>query len=114
VSLLSELFPTFTFHLYDSSTKFSFEDYPNITHYNQEFTSDNFEQYKEREDVFLISDIKTPHYNEIFANKMKNQSDMSERKKKEISEQSRNETENTNWEIMKIQQTWILEINPVH
>jgi hypothetical protein len=61
---LSELFPNVTFHLYDPS-KFDnnlvnyAKTHENIKIFNELFLNETCQQYKNKEDVFFISDIRT-------------------------------------------------------
>lgn len=62
IPILEKLFPQISeFHLYDPA-KFHISSTDKIHIYNQLFSDDDAEKWKDRDDVFFISDIRTGNY----------------------------------------------------
>ena len=61
IQIVSDLFPTATFHLYDPA-KFSVRPTSSINLYNQYFTDADATKWSNRSDIFFISDIRTADY----------------------------------------------------
>jgi hypothetical protein len=98
IYMLSKMFPQFQFHLYDGRNfDPRLEGQENIKIFVKLFTDTEVELYKNRDDVFFISDIRSLTYN--------------------TSEFESEETQRKNEEIaindMKLQMDWVNKIQPV-
>lgn len=123
IPLLSELFPSLTFHLYDPS-HFNIGETDKIKIYKELFTDKIANYYRNIENVFFISDIRTIDYDTInkqqlaqvgiteFDNKG---SPIGDYKLIKIAKtKSAAEVELGIWADMEIQQRWVLLMNPLH
>lgn len=98
IYMLAKMFPVFQFHLYDGRNFDSrLEGQENIKIFVKLFTDTEVELYKNRDDVFFISDIRSLTYN--------------------TSEFETEEMQHKNEEIaindMKLQMDWVTKIQPV-
>jgi len=97
IPILSKLFPSITFHLYDKS-EFRPQVYGNdkIKIYNKYFDIMDIEEWKEKPCI-LISDIRTVTYDS---------------KKTKVSDMKKNEV--IVWNDMNLQRKWVEEIKPIY
>jgi hypothetical protein len=98
IYMLAKLYPQFTFHLYDGRAFDSrLEGVENIKLFVKLFTDEDVKKYKNRNDVFFISDIRSLVYN--------------------TAEFENEETQRKNEEIamndMRLQMDWVVQIQPV-
>jgi hypothetical protein len=98
IYMLAKMFPQFQFHLYDGRNfDPRLEGQENIKIFVKLFTDTEVDLYKNRDDVFFISDIRSLTYN--------------------TSEFETEETQRKNEEIaindMKLQMDWVTKIQPV-
>lgn len=118
LTLLSQLFPAFTFHLYDPGTFRIKADNVKIFIYNEYFTDETARQWAGRDDVFFISDIRTTDHEKELQDELKRRGLTSKSKPElikaaEKASQINNETQI--WEQdMAWQQTWVELMNPEH
>lgn len=122
IPFLSDLFPTFTFHLYDPSP-FSIQETDKIrifTGQNGYFTTEIARQYKEgRKNIFFVSDIRTADWRQNYKDQCKakghDPSDfLLDEEHKSISRTSSQTTEQQVWNDMLMQQEWVMEMDPEH
>jgi hypothetical protein len=93
IEILSQLFPQIVWNLYDSRSFYkSLKDNKQINIYQKLFESSDVDQWKNRKDVFFISDIRNLKYN------IKNEE---------------KENEKIAWDDMLLQQKWVVDIKPV-
>ena len=109
INLLTELYPTFKFFLYDKPElpiEFdkSLRENPKIKIFERYFDANDVKYWKNQQGVFFISDIRNLKYNIPNANG--SYKDMN-------SEESKKETEKMVEDDMRLQETWVREINPV-
>jgi hypothetical protein len=99
IPFLTELFPWFTFHLYDPRDLFDekLKTNPRVKLHVQFFTDEDAKKYAKRKDVFFLSDIRTSSYN----------------KEKYSTEKAQKENEALVKEDMERQKRWVEIIQPV-
>lgn len=99
IPFLTELFPWFTFHLYDPRDLFDekLKTNPRVKLHVQFFTDEDAKKYAKRKDVFFLSDIRTSSYN----------------KEKYSTEKAQKENEALVKEDMERQKKWVEIIQPV-
>ena len=99
IPFLTELFPWFTFHLYDPRDLFDekLKTNPRVKLHVQFFTDEDAKKYAKRRDVFFLSDIRTSSYN----------------KEKYSTEKAQKENEALVKEDMERQKRWVEIIQPV-
>ena len=122
ITLLSEMFPSFTFHLYDPHP-IEIKETDKIKIFSGYFTDDIAKQYANRNDVFFISDIRSVDYKEnqkkALAKRGITKFDTngnpvgSVNVIKEATKEADLQTEKEVWQDMLTQQNWILIMNPV-
>jgi hypothetical protein len=95
IGLLADLFPAITFNLYDTGQRYDFvlESKDNVK-LNKMFKP---EEWTDRKDVFLISDIRNRSY----------------KRDEFTSEPDKIENERVVWEDMLLQQSWVETVKPV-
>ena len=123
IPLLSQLFPSFTFHLYDP-TKFEISPSDKIILFNEYFTDDVASRYVNLPNVFFVSDIRTADYKAIKVESLRKHGITSFDLKDEpigpfdLIKLSLTDadliTEDQIWGDMSMQQSWLLKINPIH
>jgi hypothetical protein len=115
---LSQLFPAFTFHLYDPGTFRIKADNVKIFIYNQYFTDATAREWAGRSDVFFISDIRTTDHMLEYEAELERRGlspNDSPHLLAEAARASRDATETKIWDQdMGWQQTWVQIINPAH
>lgn len=99
--LLSEMFPSLHFHLYDRETKERHFDVrlkkrENVTIHNHYFTDDDIKKYKGK-DVMFFSDIRNIEYSNDLEGK---------------GESVLKKTEQIAWDDMLLQQEWVEKLKP--
>jgi len=123
ILLLSEMFPSFTFHLYDPSP-FTIKASPKIQLFNEYFTDDVADRYSGRKDIFFLSDIRTADY-KLFQRESLASRGITQFDDNRLpigpydlvvaaTKESDMKTEDQIWGDMNMQQTWINRINPEH
>jgi len=123
ITLLSKMFPAFTFHLYDPS-KFDITETDKIRIFNEYFTEDVAKRYSGRTDVFFVSDIRTADYKSIQREHLTKHG-ITEFDKEgapigpfDLIVMSLREAETANedkiWGDMNMQQNWVQIMNPEH
>ena len=131
IPFLSEMFPSFEFHLYDMRP-FNIDqevlDKGRIKLFSGDvegmFTDEVAKRYAGRDDVFFVSDIRSSdhkkHLSDAFEKRglrvpenMKGYSGISPREKEAVKEARRN-NEKGIWGDMEWQQSWVMIMNPVH
>ena len=134
ISLLSKMFPVFTFHLYDPKP-FKIVNSERITIFNEYFTDEVAARYGNRDDVFFVSDIRTIGYKEVMDEELEKRGVLKTLVERGIKyfnpdasnipsdliglyKQASNATtdriETQIWKDMEIQQEWVLNMNPAH
>ena len=123
IPLLAQMFPAFTFHLYDPS-KFAITPTEKIQTFNEYFTDAVAKRYAGRNDVFFISDIRTTDYKLLRREALKKRGitkfDVNDEPIgpfdliKEAFRESELKTEDQIWGDMLMQQQWVLTMNPEH
>lgn len=123
IVLLSQMFPAFTFHLYDPA-KFDIQETPKIKLFNEYFTNEVAGRYAGRKDVFLVSDIRTADYKSSQRDELKirgiTQYDETGAPVgpydliKEAFDSAEIKNEDQIWGDMGMQQEWVLVMNPEH
>lgn len=96
IPILSSLFPDITFNLYDPSP-FIIGATDSIKIYNRFFTDNDAEYWSGRDNVFLISDIRTANYD----------------KAKRLGEEGKFKVEADVWKDHLRQMNWLKKINPI-
>ena len=123
IPLLSSMFPSLTFHLYDPQ-KFHIKDTPRIKIYNDYFTNEIAESYKDKENVFFLSDIRTSDHITIYKESLRNvgipfddqgnaiggDSKLIKQAKFQAAEKHSKNIEND----MELQPKWVMLMNPLH
>src|SRR3972149_2757719 len=123
ITLLSEMFPALTFHLYDPAN-FDIRENDKIKLFKGYFTDETAAQYSNRKDVFFVSDIRTADY------KMLQRESLAKRGitefdangspigPYEIVRDALRESEIINedqiWGDMEMQRKWVQIMNPEH
>ena len=123
ITLLSKMFPTFTFHLYDPA-KFSIEANDRIHLHNEYFTEDVARQYAGRNDILFLSDIRTADHEMLLTEELAkrgitqfDEDDEAIGPADVINEAykvSKVRNEDQIWGDMKMQQSWVQIMNPEH
>ena len=119
IPLLSQMFPSITFHLYDPA-EFGIEATDKIQLFNQYFTDEVAQQYAGRNDIFLISDIRTADHSVIQQEVHRERGltgNLSRHPKNVVAEADKiadQRNEDQIWGDMRMQQSWVLLINPEH
>jgi hypothetical protein len=98
---LAKMFPKFQFHLYDNRAFDPIlKQVPNVTLHNNYFTDADVEEWsKVRNQVYLISDIRTSTYKMV---------------DNDPGDVIAKENEAKVWDDMLLQQSWVEKIRPVH
>lgn len=98
IQILSELYPQFKFHLYDEP-RFDpiLKSNPNITIYEKYFEDEDVDRWKNKNNVFFISDIRNLNYNNRAGE----------------NEHEQRQNENYIKDDMLLQQSWVKKIKPV-
>ncbi|MEM2986517.1 MAG: hypothetical protein QXV60_00250 [Nitrososphaerota archaeon] len=99
IPILSSLFPSFVFHLYDKE-EFKIQETDRIKIFKEYFTNEKAKEYSNRRDVFFISDIRRTGLKEL-------KTEVEKEKAKELNEKM-------SWEDKLLQQNWVLLMNPIH
>ena len=127
IILLSEMFPSFNFHLYDPRRDaFNIGETDKIKIIPTYFTLEDVKKYKteDKHNIFFISDIRTSDFNKTYKiiydkynvtydknNRIINSQGHDEKKlKKEVDLI----TEREIFDDMLLQQQWVIELNPEH
>jgi len=98
IVFLARMFPQIEFHLYDGRDFDSrLESESNVKLFKKLFTESEVKQYKDKNNIFFISDIRSLTYDINSINNEENQ-----RKNEEIANND-----------MKLQMNWVIEIKPV-
>ena len=117
IPILSMLFPSFTFHLYDPRN-FNIKPTDRIKIFQEYFTDEIANNYSGRSDVFFISDIRTANYGEIEDEKYTkygiNKATASKNIIDKIYKEAQIINEDQIWGDMNMQQNWVLIMNPEH
>ena len=123
IVLLSQMFPSFTFHLYDPAD-FDIQESDKIRLFKEYFTDEVASRYSGRNDVFFVSDIRTADYkslqNEALATRGVTEfnNDGTPKAPHSIIKDAWKEAEIKNedqiWGDMNMQQNWVLVMNPEH
>lgn len=121
--ILSKMFPSFTFHLYDPSP-FKIKETERIKIHQQYFNDDIASQYANRKDVFFLSDIRTTDHKILFKDALTKRGitkfDTNNNPVgpanliKEAEKESTRAVETQIWNDMNMQQKWLQIINPEH
>ena len=133
IVFLSKMFPSFTFDLYDPRD-FSIEPIEGkINIYKQYFTNEEVEKYKDKDNIFFLSDIRTDdyidnhktigskygynikfdNYNNLIIEKFGSNIDLKDLPKP-IKNEIQDLTEKNVFGDMQLQQEWIKIMNPEH
>lgn len=123
IPLLSDMFPSLQFHLYDTN-KFAIKENDRIIIHNDFFTDDVAKTYAGQNNIFFISNIRSV---DSKANVKKallefgitkfDRYDKPEGPRdsiKKAKEKSSKINEDGIWNDMQMQQDWVLRINPIH
>ena len=123
ITLLAEMFPAFTFHLYDPAP-FDVAETDRIRLFKEYFTDEVAQRYAGRKDVFLVSDIRTADYKSLYRQSLAKRgiteydNTGTPKGNYDLIRQSFKEAEVANedqiWGDMTMQQNWILVMNPEH
>lgn len=123
IPLLSEMFPAFTFHLYDPA-KFEVIESEKVRIFTEYFTDEVAARYAGRKDIFFISDIRTSDYKGLQKKFLAKrgitefESDGTPIGPRDLIKDALREAEVANedqiWGDMGMQQNWILVMNPEH
>jgi RimJ/RimL family protein N-acetyltransferase len=123
ITLLSQMFPTFTFHLYDPAD-FQITETEKIKIFKGYFTDEIAQGYSGRRDVFFVSDIRTADYKSIQkASLTKRGINQFDAKGDPIGppnlideayKAAQVENEDQIWGDMNMQQRWVQLMNPEH
>jgi hypothetical protein len=118
IPILSVMFPQIMFHLYDPR-KFNIKESSQIKIFQDYFTEETCQKYKNRNDIFFISDIRTADFEkiayEVYIKKgyQKSKYDF-DNLPSDVQKEHQKITEMQIWEQdMKMQKDWVLLINPV-
>lgn len=109
IPLLSELFPTFKFHLYDPAP-FSIQPTKQIKIFKQYFDKEDVAKYTNKDNVFFICDIRTSNF-DIHKNKLIKENQLEE---EEMNQKAKIENEDQIWSDMERQENWVFDMNPEH
>lgn len=123
ISLLSVMFPSFTFHLYDPAD-FDIKENDKIRLFKEYFTDEVAARYSGRNDVLFVSDIRTADYKSLQREALEKRGitkfdddgapvgpyDLI----KEAFRESEVKNEDQIWGDMIMQQNWVLIMNPEH
>lgn len=121
ITLLAELFPAFEFHLYDPSP-FSILETDQIKIFTGQehgfFTLEVAKKYKKCNNVFFISDIRTADWKrnretEYAKLGVELGEKVEEHIKLDVHDRADQKTEQDVWEDMKLQESWVLEMQPI-
>jgi hypothetical protein len=98
IVFLAKMFPQIEFHLYDGRSFDSrLESVENVKLFVKLFTNDDVKKYKDRNDVFFISDIRSLEYNQdVIQN-----------------EETDKKNEDATINDMNLQMSWVVQIKPV-
>lgn len=115
---LSRMFPNLVFHLYDSSN-FNINETDKIKIYNTYFTDEIAAQYKDRNNIFFISDIRTSDFDALYKDFLlklgiKDPTNAPRDLVKSAQKSSEIEHGKEVWSDMEMQQKWVLIMNPIH
>ena len=123
ITLLSEMFPALTFHLYDPAD-FDIKESDKIRLFKEYFTEDVARRYAERDDVFFVSDIRTADYKSLQHKALAKRgvtefnNDGTPKASMAVIKEAYKEAEVTNedqiWGDMNMQQNWVMAMNPEH
>lgn len=98
IVFLSKMFPQINFHLYDGRPfDPRLESVENVKLFQKLFTDEDVEKYKDRSDIFFISDIRSLEYNQ---DSIQN-------------EETDKKNEDTTINDMNLQMSWVVRIKPV-
>ena len=122
--LLSAMFPSLTFHLYDPS-KFNITEDDKIKIFNEYFTDEIAKMYNTgKNNIFFLCDIRRTGYKELTNKYLAERGIVKFDKEgnpigppdliKEAQKLGQAEHERDVWEDMEMQQQWVLLINPLH
>jgi hypothetical protein len=124
ILILSDMFPNFTFDLYDPRKEaFNINETDKIKIIPEYFTNETAERYKDRSDVFFLSDIRTADYIENQKNIAKkyglvitynNLNKINEVLPEKIQREMDSLTDEQIFKDMLMQQDWIKIMNPEH
>lgn len=123
IPFLSEMYPEFTFHLYDPA-RFEIKSTDKIFLFNEYFTDEVAARYAGRNDVFFISDIRTTGHEKKFLEYLTRAGFTKFDTKgnpvgprdeiKAIELKANQDNEDQIWGDMNMQQQWVLIMNPEH
>jgi hypothetical protein len=119
--LLSKMFPTFTFHLYDS-LPFKIEETDRIKIFQRPFSTEIAQSYNGKDGVFFLSDIRTADSKNLTRKALEKRGITKFDKQgnplgdfkliKEAKREADAEREKLVWDDMLLQQQWLLLIDP--